>query len=153
MRARRRGQGGFTLVELIITLALASLLMTALVSVMLTTFRASSIASSRVDASSQIRNFELFAYDDITTVSVSSINPCASSCTTPLTVGPVTYSWNSSTNFLDRVTSQSSRHVASNVTAFAWHVDPNATVVVSLTVTFQNYAESQTFRFYPRLNP
>jgi pantothenate synthetase len=43
--------------------------------------------------------------------------------------------------------------MATDVSAFAWYVDTNSTVVVSITVTVQSYSESETFRFYPRINP
>ena len=47
-------------------------------------------------------------------------------------------------------------HAATNVTAFSYYLDgaaPNQTVVVSLTVTFQSYSESQTLRFFPEVKP
>jgi hypothetical protein len=64
----------------------------------------------------------------------------------------VSYTWDGS-NFLDRAIASTgvSEHAATNVTAFSWYIDTDATVVVSLTVTVQSYSESQTFRFDPRL--
>jgi len=163
-------QGGFTLVELIVALAIGALLMVAVTSVVLTSGRATTVATSRVEASGQIRNFEFFAYDDFARSSLPSAGSCvaATPCTGPLTLSgtqvsntnpvpstvQVTYTWDGS-NFLDRSvsTTGTATHAATNVSAFSWYVDPNATVVVSLTVTVQAYSESQTFRFLPRMNP
>ena len=162
-------QGGFTLVELIIALAIGALLMVALTSVVLTSWRASNIATGRVDASAQLRNFEFFAYDDFTRSALPSAGGCVpgSPCSTPLTVSgyqvsnqvpvpspvQITYAWDGS-SLLDRTLSGGSTvHAAIDVTAFSWYVDTNATIVVNLTVTVQNYSESQSFRFLPRVNP
>lgn len=155
------GQGGYTLVELIIALAIGALLMVALTSVVLTSWRATSTATSRVEASAQIRNFESFAYDDFAQSNVANLGGCTASappgCTTPITLAAVTYSWDSSTFVLDRTSNTDSQNkipAATNVTAFSWYIDTsNSTVVVNLTVTVQAYSESQAFRFYPRLNP
>lgn len=151
-----RSQGGYTLVELIIALGLFALLTSAIGSVMLTTWRGTAIAVSQVEASSQIRHFEYFAYDDFATGNVNTLTGCtlASPCTSPIALSAVTYRWDGS-NFLDRVFNGSlyTAHAATNVTAFSWYVDTNSTVVVSLTVTVSTYSESQTFRFYPRVNP
>lgn len=169
----KRGQRGFTLVEMIIALAIGALLMTAITSVVLTTWRGVSVAGNRVEASDEIRNFELVAYADFAGSSLPAASGCgtqATPCTTqPLVLGglqasnstaptvgsyQVTYAWDGG-NFLDRTVASTgaTRHAASNVSAFSWYVDTNATVVVSLTVTVQQYSESQTFRFYPRVNP
>src|SRR5260370_18250635 len=75
MRAHRRylkGQDGYTLVEVIIASALGVLLMSALTSVVLTSWRGAMIATSRVEASGQIRNFEFFPYDDFAPSNVPS---------------------------------------------------------------------------------
>lgn len=159
-----KGQGGFTLVELLITAAIGALLLAALSSVVLTSWQATNVASSRVQASSEVRNFEYYAYDDFTRSSVPNAGACApaSPCTTqPLTLigyqvsSPVTvtYAWDGS-QFVDRTTGTGpSRHMATDVSAFSWYIDTNSTVVVSMTVTVQSYSESETFRFYPRVNP
>lgn len=171
-----RGQAGFTLVELIITSAISVVVLSALASVVLTTFRAGTVATGRIEASSQIRTFELRAYDDFARSGVpptagcgaSSSNPCTTSAivlsglqvsnsTQPVPANySVTYAWDGSA-FLDRrVGSGAPAHMATSVTAFSWYVDQSGgspTVVVSLTVTVLNYSESQTLRFYPRLNP
>lgn len=154
--ARRRSknrQGGYTLIEVIIAVALGALLMSALASVLLTSYRATETASSRVEASGQIRNFEYFAYDDFARSSLSALTGCtiAAQCTSPINLATATYTWDGS-NFLDRSTGPATIHAATNVTTFLWYVDSN-TVVVNLTVTVRSYSESQTFRFYPRLNP
>lgn len=170
-RSGLKSQHGFTLVELIITVALGALLMSALTSVLLTSWRATNVASSRVEASGQIRSFEYFAYDDFALSGTPSAGGClpASPCTTqPLVLSgfkvsnvtpvpasfQVSYTWDGS-NFLDRAIAGTgvSEHAATNVTAFSWYVDTDATVVVSLTITVQSYSESQTFRFDPRMNP
>lgn len=153
-RRPARSQAGYTLVELIITLAIGVTLMSALVSVLYTTWQANNIATSRVEASNEMRNFQQFAYDDFAQANVTTLNGCtqASPCSTPITLPSVTYTWDGS-NFLDRATNVVTTHAASNVTAFSWYVDTNSTVVVSLSVTIEAYSLSQTFRFWPRLNP
>jgi len=148
-----RSQGGFTLVELLIASAIGVLLLSALTSVVLTSWRGTMIASSRVEASAQIRNFEFFAYDDFTQGATPNGAGCP--CTTqPLVLNAVTYTWDG-TNFLDRTVTSSgvSEHAATNVTAFSWYVDSNSSVVVDITVTVQAYSESEVFRFLPRVNP
>jgi prepilin-type N-terminal cleavage/methylation domain-containing protein len=170
-----RGQSGFTLVELVITSALTLVVMSALTSVILTTMKGASVATGRIEASNQVRNFEFRAADDFARSNMPILGGCgtlASPCTTtPLVLAgrqvtnafppvpsryQVTYTWDGAA-FLDRqVGNGESVHIATNVTAFAWYVDgtpPNQTVVVSLTVTVLSYNESQVFRFYPRLNP
>ena len=170
-------QRGYTLVEVIIALAIGSILMTALTSVVLTSVRASDIATSRVEASSQIRNFDSFAYDDFAASEVPAVGSCGGSAT-PCTTEPivlsgtqvsnsirpvpgdtpvtVTYTWDGS-DVLDRQVDWGPPvHAATGVTAFSWYVDESAafpTVVVRLTVTVRGYSLSQTLLFYPRLNP
>jgi type II secretory pathway pseudopilin PulG len=170
-----RGQGGYTLVELIITVGLSAALMVALTSVVLTSTRAVTTASDRVEASGQIRSFQYFAYDDFTRSALPNpagcgtpVSPCSTqqivlagtrvSNTTPpvATAYTVTYAWDGS-NFVDRQDgSGATRHAASGVSAFAWYVDSGAahpTVVVAMTITVGTYSESQTLRFLPRLSP
>ncbi len=173
-RAYLSGQDGYTLVEVIISVAIGAILMTALTSVVLTSVRAANIASSRVEASGQIRNFEYFAYDDFAGSSIPATGTCgtpATPCTTqpivltgtavsnsvPPVPAPrqVTYTWDGS-DLLDRQVAGAPVHAATGVTAFSWYVDSSAvlpTVVVNLTVTVQSYSESQTLLFYPRVNP
>lgn len=157
-----RSQDGFTLVEVIVASVIGAILMTALTSVILTASRSANIATSRIEASGQIRNFEFFAYDDFAQGTVPSPsgcgtvgNPCA---TQPIALSgtySVSYTWDGSA-FLDRQVGSNVMHMATNVTGFSWYVDTTAahrTVVISLTVTVQSYSESQTWRFYPRVNP
>lgn len=174
-RRYSRSQSGYTLVELIVASALGLAVMTGLTSVVLTTWRASVTATSRVEASSEIRNFQLSAYEDFARSAVPNPTGCGTQ-TTPCTTQPivlagtqvtnstsptpgalqVTYAWDGTT-FLDRQAGANpARHTSPDVTRFTWYIDttgPNPTVVVNLTVTIQSYSESQTFRFYPRLNP
>jgi len=164
-----RGQGGYTLVEVIIAAAIGALLMAALSSVVFTSWHGSTIASGRVEASSEVRNFEYFAYDDFARSSLPASAGClpASPCTTqPLSLAgvkvsnstpvpsgvSVTYAWDGS-QFLNRTVDGVTEHMATDVTAFSWYVDTNMTVVVSMTVTIQGYSQSQSFRFHPELNP
>ncbi len=168
-------QDGYTLVEVIISVSIGALLLSALTSVVFTSWRAANIATSRVEASSQIRSFEYFAYDDFALSATPNNGACtpATPCTTaplvlsgvhagntasvstPPTLGPyqVKYTWDGS-SFVDReVGGGGTQHAATDVKSFSWYVDANSTVVVSLTVQVQAYSESQTFRFYPRMNP
>jgi prepilin-type N-terminal cleavage/methylation domain-containing protein len=179
-RSRRylRGQGGYTLVEVIIASAIGAILMGGLTSVIMTSVRAGNVASSRIETSSQIRSFQFFAYDDFARSSVPSPSGCGTvddPCTTePIelsgqqvqvpnnTITPVpapydvSYTWDGA-SFLDRQSNASPAvHAAVDVTQFSWYVDgtaPNQTVVVSMTVTVRSYSESQTLRFYPRVDP
>lgn len=161
-------QAGYTLVELIITAAVGALLMGALVSVFLTGTRATDGATGRVEASSQVRNFEIFAYGDFTGSSVSDFDAgctAATPCQTPLTLTEipfdnpgnpysVSYSWDQTKKVLDRtVGGNPPLHAATNVEGFQFFVDANQSVVVSLTITVNSYTQAQTFRFYPRRNP
>jgi prepilin-type N-terminal cleavage/methylation domain-containing protein len=148
------GQDGFTLVEVIVTLALGVILLSAVSSVVLTSWRGAAIASSRVVASSQMRNFQTFAYDDFAKTNISSLGGCTPSTpgSSPITLPTVKYAWDGS-NFLDRATSETTIHAATNVSAFSWYIDgTNCTVVIKLTVTVPPYSQSQSFRFYPRVN-
>ena len=164
-----RSQNGFTLIEVIIATAIGAILMGGLTSVVLTSTRAGTIATSRVDASAQIRNFQLFAHDDFARTGAPSAGACtpAAPCTTPITLTgtyvsslatpapgyKVTYAWDGS-NFLDRqVAGAGSIHAATNVTKFSWYIDTNGAYVVTLTVTVRAYSQSQTFLFYPQVHP
>ncbi len=164
-------QNGFTLVEVVITAAISVVVMSALTSVVLTSVRSFDTATNRAEASSQIRNFQSMAYGDFALSQIPQ-NPCMSPCGAPIvlsgiqvsnapqpapTPAQVTYSWDGS-SLLDRqvASTGSTTHAATDVTAFSWYLDTSGaypTVVVSLTVTVGAYSESQTFLFYPRLNP
>lgn len=165
-----RKQDGYTLVEVIISSAIGLFLMTGLTSVVLTAVRAVNIATARIEASSQIRSFQLFANDDFarspvpgsggcvgtppTSCTIALSGPRASNAATP-TVSKygVTYKWDGGTRFLDRVVDGYAVHAATNVTAFSYSVE-GQNVVVKITVTVQNgspsdaYSQSQTMRFY-----
>jgi len=175
LRRYARGQAGYTLVEVIVASAIGAILMAGLTSVILTSARANNIASSRIEASSQIRSFQFFAYDDFARSGIPEPSGCGTKgdpCTTqPIvltgqqvanvaTPAPspyqVTYAWDG-TSFLERTANNvPTIHAAVGVTGFSWYVDgtaPHQTVVVSMTVTVRSYDESQTLRFYPRVNP
>jgi prepilin-type N-terminal cleavage/methylation domain-containing protein len=169
---RRHGsQAGFTLIELVIATALGVVVMGALTSVVLTGVVAANSATSRVEASAQIRNFELTAYDDFALSHAPAPGGCfySSPCTTEalvlkgvtqpsgLSAPPkrtVSYLWNASKQEVTREAAAGTRTVARNVTRFGWYVD-GPTVVVRLTVKVSFYntssAQSQTLRFYPRV--
>jgi prepilin-type N-terminal cleavage/methylation domain-containing protein len=175
-----RSQAGYTLVELIVASAIGLVVMTGLTSVVLTSWHANTIATSRIEASSQIRNFEFVAYDDFALSNLPVPTGClatiASPCTTPIvlqgsqasndatpTISPyqVTYRWDGGTNLLERQTQLGTNppvdfDAATGVTAFSWYLDgsaPYQTVVVTVSITVQSYIETQALRFYPRVNP
>ncbi|HEV2139594.1 MAG TPA: type II secretion system protein [Candidatus Dormibacteraeota bacterium] len=170
-RAYLRSQGGYTLIEVMIAVAIGGLLLTAITSVVLTSQRATDVATSRIEASSQIRNFQFTAYDDFARSAAPTNTGCAPSTpctTTPLVLNgvqvsnggqqvpapaQVTYTYDGSA-FVDRSIGGASTHAATDVSAFRWYVDNNGTLVVSMTVTISGssvtYRESQTFLFYPR---
>lgn len=167
-------QSGFTLIEVVISAAIGAVLLGALVSVIFTAYRGISVATSRIEASSQIRSFQSFAYEDFARSDASKLSGActpSSPCTTqplaldgtqvsnssPPVASPdfqVTYTWDQTNQRLERQVAGSGAtfDAATNVTSFTWYVDANATVLVSLTVTVGNYKESQTFRFLPRMN-
>ena len=155
LRRYRSDQSGFTLVEVVIASALGLMVITGLTSVILTSIKATSIATSRIEASGQIRNFELHAYDDFALSAIPDTAGCGAppwSCPIKLagtqvtnsvtpTVDPtykVSYSWDG-TAVLDRqVGGNPPAHVAKNITDFSWWVEGSAlhqTVVVKLGVT------------------
>jgi prepilin-type N-terminal cleavage/methylation domain-containing protein len=170
---RRQAQAGFTLIELLIATAIGLVVMSALTSVVFTTYQANKIATSRVEASGEIRNFQQLAYDDI---ALSSLPPSPAGCGTsaqPCSQEPirlqgcngsnpsapqsrsVLYTWNSGTQLIDRqVGGVSVGPAASDVTGFSWYLDgatPNPTVVATITVTVGTSTQTQTLRFYPRV--
>jgi prepilin-type N-terminal cleavage/methylation domain-containing protein len=167
-----KGQGGYTLVEVLVASALGLVVMTGLAQVVLPTWRAGNIATSRIEASGQVRNFQFDAYDDFALSGVPTLSNCASASPPPCTITlsglqasnstvpvstgyQVTYTWDGA-NVDRKVGSNPPNHAATNVTGFSAYIAgtaPNQTVVVTLTVTVQAYAETQTLRFYPRVNP
>jgi prepilin-type N-terminal cleavage/methylation domain-containing protein len=175
-----RSQGGYTLVELIVASAIGLMVMTGLTSVVLTSWRASTTATSRIEASGQIRNFQFEAYDDFALSNLPNPIGCfatfASPCKTPIVlqgsqasndtapaISPytVTYTWNSGGQLLERQTQLDTNppvtfRAATGVTAFWWYLDGSGshqTVVVTISVTVQSYTQTQALRFYPRVNP
>jgi prepilin-type N-terminal cleavage/methylation domain-containing protein len=174
---RRRSQAGFTLIELLIASVLGLVVLSALTSVVLTTSVAVNSAYGRVEASSQVRNFQLTAYDDFAMAKVPTPSGCGTPgapCTTQEMLlrglrvpnvangvaGPyvVRYSWDSTTDVVTRYSDTSSRVAADHVTAYSWYIDSSGSrpsVVVSLTVTIPSYnatySQSQTFRFSPQV--
>ena len=174
LRRSARSQAGYTLVELLVASAIGVVVMTGLTSVVLTTWRAGTIATSRVEASGQIRSFQLDAYDDFALSGVPTLSNCdpgspppcsitlsgmqaSRSTLTPPPTAPytVTYTWDGA-NVDRRVGSNPPRHAATNVTAFSAVLAgtaPHQTVVVTLTVTVQAYVETQTLQFEPHVNP
>lgn len=174
--ARRRRQAGYTLIELIIASAIGLIVMGAMTSVVLTMTLGANTATSRVEASAQIRNFQLTAYDDFALSRPPATAGCGTQgnpCTTQDMVlqgdrvdnqtgvaGPFTarYTWDPSTKLLTRFVGAASRVVASSVNDYSWYVDatgahPVVIVGISVTVGFYNtrYTESQSLLFYPRV--
>ena len=174
---RARQQGGFTLIELIIASAIGLLVMSALTSVVFTTYQADQQATNRVNAAGQIRSFQQTAYGDFAVSSVP-VPPagCGAGAAQPCTQGqPITlqgcswnpgnstwqghtvmYAWDSAAHVVNRTVSPTPAHVsATGVAAFSWYLDSTAnqmaTVVVTITATAGTYNQSQTMRFYPRV--
>ena len=169
LRNYTKSQSGYTVIELIIASALGLFVMTGVTSVVLTTWRAGMVATSRVEASGQVRSFQSSAYEDFALSGVPTLTGCATAAPPPCTIAlsgfqvstplvpasyGVTYKWDG-TN-VDRLVGGSSKHAATNVTAFSASIagaGQHQTVLVTMTVTVQSYRETQTFLFYPRLNP
>jgi len=174
---RHRGQAGYTLIELIIATAIGLVVMSAVVSVLVTSLVGINTAATRVEASSQIRSFQLFAYDDFALSRPPATSGCGTS-SSPCTTQPMvlsgsrmsnqdsgaaspftaTYSWDPGTGAVTRSTPGGSRIAAGSVTSFQWYVDPSGghpvvVVAMSVTVGFYNttYTQSQTLLFYPRI--
>lgn len=169
-----RSQGGFTLVELLVASAIGLIVLTGLTSLVLTTWRAGAIATSRVEASGQIRSFQFEAYDDFALSGVPTLTSCSAGSPPPCTIAlsgllasnsavplpasfQVIYVWDGVN--LDRQTGGSAKHAATDVSAFSAYLagtSPHQTVVVTMTVTIPSvppYSETQTLQFYPRVNP
>lgn len=176
--ARRRRQAGFTLIEVIIASAIGLIVIGALTSVVLTTVFADNAATGRVEASAQIRNFQLMAYDDFALSRPPAPVGCgtaASPCTTQAmtlsglrmpnqtagvpTTFTATYAWDPAAQTVTRAVGAGAQVAASNVTAYSWYLvtsGAHPAVVVSMTVTVAayntSYSESQTLLFYPRVD-
>jgi hypothetical protein len=134
-------------------------------------------ATGRIEASSQIRNFQLMAYDDfalsrppVPSGCGTATNPCttqdmilagdrmpneSAGSAVPFTVR---YAWDPVQQVVTRYVGGGDQTAAANVTAYSWYVDSteeHPVVVVRLTVTVDffdtDYSESQTLLFYPRV--
>jgi prepilin-type N-terminal cleavage/methylation domain-containing protein len=177
IEVRRQSQAGYTLIELIVASAIGLIVMGALTSIVLTMVLGANAATGRVEASAQIRNFQLMAYDDFALSRPPNPSGCGTltnRCTTQqmiLTgnrmpnqtggvVAPFTakYAWDPSRQEVTRYVGSGSQTAASNVTGYSWYVDmseeyPVVVVSVTVTVGFYNtsYSESQTLMFYPRV--
>jgi prepilin-type N-terminal cleavage/methylation domain-containing protein len=166
VRRRARSQGGYTLVELIVASAIGAMVMAGLTSVFFTSWRAGTTATSRIQASAQVRNFQFDAADDFALSGAPVISSCSPNDPPPCTITlsgwnytnpayTATYRWDGAN--VDRIVGQNPPvHAATNVIGFSAYVAgsvPYQTVVVTLTVKVQAYVETQTMRFYPRLNP
>jgi prepilin-type N-terminal cleavage/methylation domain-containing protein len=175
IRRYARSQSGFTLVELLVASAIGLIVMTGLTSLLLTAWRAGTIATSRVEASGQIRSFQFEAYDDFALSGVPTLTNCTAGSPPPCTIAlsgllasntavpvpasyQVAYVWDG-VNLDRQIGGGSSKHAATDVSAFSAYVAgtfPNQTVVVTMTVTIPGvppYSETQTLQFYPRVNP
>ena len=177
MKARHRGQAGYTLIELMIATAIGLVVMGALTSIFITTVLSANAATGRVEASSQIRSFQLTAHDDFALSNPPTPVGCGTAgnpCTTqPMVLSgyrmpnqaggtaalfTVSYAWNATQHSISRTIGASGQVAAGNVTAFSWYVDSSGdhpVVVVAMTVTVASYntsySESQTLLFYPRV--
>ena len=175
--ARRRAQAGYTLIELMVATAIGLVVMGALTSIFVTTVLGANAATGRVEASSQIRSFQLVAYDDFALSRPpapagcgTQANPCTSQpmvlsgyrmpnqAAGNVTTFAVSYAWSPAQQAVSRNIGASEQVAATNVTAFAWYVDATGdhpVVVVAMTVTIASYnttySESQTLLFYPRV--
>jgi prepilin-type N-terminal cleavage/methylation domain-containing protein len=167
-----RSQNGYTLIEVVIASAVGAIVVGGLTSVVLTTMRAATIATSRVEASAQIRSFQSFADGDFARSLIPTLNGCgttANPCTTqPIVLNGwqvsnatspvsssshVSYAWDG-VQFVNRQVGATSLHAATNVSAYTWYVDTSGThptVVVSMTVTVGSYSQSQVLRFLPQV--
>jgi prepilin-type N-terminal cleavage/methylation domain-containing protein len=173
LRRYVKSQSGFTLVEVIVASAIGLIVMTGLTSVVLTSWRAWVTATSRVEASSAIRNFQFQGNDDFALSSLPVPPGCGTSassqCSTQaitlqgsqfdksgaVTAYQVTYTWDKPGGLLMRqIGANPAREAATNVSAFSWYVDGSTqAVVATISVTVQSYTQTQTLRFYTHVNP
>ncbi len=165
------------MVELLVATAIGLIVMTALTSVVFTSWHGWMTATGRVETSSQIRSFETFANDDIAQSSAPPVPAgCAATQASPCTVQAialsgtravnapnpamtfgyqVTYTWDGVANVDRTVGNNAPVHAATGVTGFSWYLTgagPHQAVVVTLTVVEQGITTTQTLEFYPRLN-
>jgi type II secretory pathway pseudopilin PulG len=143
MTARRRAQGGYTLVELIIASGLAAVVLAALTSVIFVVNQANRTWSPRLQATGEMRRFEHSFYDDAasgsTPTTSATVNPClvpGSAPTPPIVVRGLTYSGNTAQPYsavycfdpirktVKRFVGATSTLIARNVTVFSWSLHP-----------------------------
>jgi prepilin-type N-terminal cleavage/methylation domain-containing protein len=172
LRRYLKSQSGFTLVELIVASAIGLIVMTGLTSVVLTSWRAWVTGTSRVEASSAIRNFQFEGNDDFALSSLPVPPGCGTSvsnqCSTQtislqglqfdksgaVSAYHVTYTWDGTSLLMRQIGVKPPREAATNVSAFTWYVDGSTqAVVVTISVTVQSYTQTQTLRFYTHVNP
>jgi prepilin-type N-terminal cleavage/methylation domain-containing protein len=161
---RDQPQAGYTLVEILLAMGISTLLMAGLGLVIYTLFKANNTSDSRLQASSQIRTFQLAFHDDVAHNAGTIV--CANPCTT-LTLsgsrynqgatGPcsltVTYAYPSPSPLLiSRSVGGKTTQVARNVKAFAATVGADNSVTVTLTVQDPtgSFTETQVLYFDPR---
>jgi len=172
MRRYASSQSGYTLIELLVASAIGLIVMTGLGSVVLTTWRAGVVATSRVQASAQVRSFQFDAYDDFALSGPPVLSNCDPGSPPPCTIAlsglqasnsatpaphaySVTYTWDG-VNVDRRVGSNPAGHAATGVSAFSAVITgaaPHVTVVVTMTVTVETYSLTQILQFYPRVDP
>ena len=148
LRSYAKSQSGYTLIELMVASAIGVIVLSGLTSVVLSSVRAGRVATSRIEASSQIRSFQFDAYDDFalsqvcagaslptTCNGVPTLSGCARGNPPPCTISlsglqasnapvpvlspvQVTYTWDG-VNVDRKVGPNPARHAATNVTAFS----------------------------------
>jgi prepilin-type N-terminal cleavage/methylation domain-containing protein len=170
---RRRGEAGFTLVEVLIASTISVLVMSGATMLLYTFYISNFIANSRLQTSGQIRNFQL-AFNDDAVLASSSICPatpcdnlttlklegCRFSRGDPSPSNPsrftAVYKWwpptTSSPGTVSRTVGGSTIQVARNVPGFTADVAGDNSVTVTLTVqdSSKRYSQTQTLYFHPR---
>jgi hypothetical protein len=158
------------MVEFILAAGISALLAAAMVQVLFTVYGANHTSDSRLQASAQIRNFQLAFHDDL--VLAASLTACANPCTTLTISGnrlnqnatspcafSVTYTFTapSGTNpyvpgKVTRTVSGRSIDVARNVPSLTFYVATDNTVTGNITVqdSSRSYSETQSLLFHPR---
>ncbi|MHB8571836.1 MAG: PulJ/GspJ family protein [Candidatus Dormibacteria bacterium] len=172
-RSRRHRQAGFTLVELMISAALASFILAATVSVIWVAVGANNTWNPRLQANAQVRDLQLAVQYDLEHDSIVLAPQSGSGCT-PTTLGTsltltgvqmsnvatpapsvtsVTYGYDSSGKRVSRSTGTAVAsdpvYVARNVTAFTWSIDAGCVLVVNMTATdpAASFTDAETLRF------
>jgi prepilin-type N-terminal cleavage/methylation domain-containing protein len=162
-----RSQAGYTLVEMILALGIGTMLIAGTALLLWTMFTANHTSDVRLQASAQIRNFQLAFHDDVVLnnrpVSITGNCTPPGPCTISLSgsrfnqgaSGPgafsVTYSYSSGT-VTRQVSGAGATEVAKNVARFCPGVSAGNVVTVNLTAqdSLGAYSETQTLKFDPR---